>query len=521
MTLGAFSRAATAAISTSLLAFSGGLPAGAQAAPALPPVQRALVHHAVSTANPEAQAAFDEGLTLIYAFNRDEAAKRFAKAAQLDPSLGMAWWGVALANGPNLNFDMTPERIATANDALAKARALSDKESPAERRYVEALATRYPRDAKVERRGGYRAYRDAMAKLHADFPDDLDAATLYAESSMDVDEWGWSNGVPTPAAQTIAATLVSVLARSPNHPGANHYYVHVMDFAGVADRALPSARRLSALPIEPAASHLVHMSGHNYLDLGLFVPLERDNKSAVDDDLAYAPTIGKTPWQLDYFGHNLDFYVGGALMLDDQPEIARAVTLFREAKRPQALLAMARNGQWDAVLANAPLPTTNVTMRYVRGLAFLGKNDVTSARAELAALDTIRDGASGFLKFISTNYDDVLTARVAHADGNDALAVTKLRGIIASTAAYPPEAFPPWYYPVGEWLGAVLLARGDLPGAEAAYRADLQRTPHNARALYGLMQTLSRQGRVDESRAIAPEIAANWRGPSDDLRSSI
>jgi hypothetical protein len=488
------------------------------------PVQTALAHHAVTTKNPAAQQAFDEGLTLIYAFNRDESAKRFQHAAELDPALAMAWWGVALAEGPNLNYGMTPARIATANDALAKAKKLADGASPEERRYIEALAVRYPAKpaAEAETDAAYARYRDAMAKLHADYPDDLDAATLYAESVMDVDDFGWDAGRPGPARAQVVAALESVLARDPNHIGANHYYVHAMDYMGVADKGVASAKRLSALPIEPAASHLVHMSGHIYLDVGMFIPLLRDNRIAVDDDRAYATSLGTTPSRLDYYGHNLDFYLGGALMLDERADVDRAIGFSKEAGSPNGILAYARQRRWSDVLAwpapDGRSPFNGAVRHYARGLAYAGRADARSARAELAPLQDMLAQGSPRARYFATQLERLLRARVAHLEGDDSGAVANLRAVIADVAPLPPEVFAPWYYPAGEWLGAILLSKGDAAGAEAAFRADLVRTPHNARALYGLMRSLTAQGRLDESRAVAGEIAANWRGTFEDLR---
>ncbi len=485
----------------------------------------ALVHHAVSTQNAEAQAKFDEGLTLIYAFNRDEAAKRFAKAAELDPRLAMAWWGVALANGPNLNYEMSDARVTAANDALAKAKTLLAGASPEERKLIEALAVRYPQKfaSKAAARPGYVAYRDVMAKVHADYPDDLDVSTLYAESAMDVETWGWRDGQPTGCAVTVAPLLEAVLKRNPDHVGANHYYVHIMDFIGVAARALPSAMKLSALPAEPAASHLVHMSGHNYLDNGLFGPLERDNKIAVDDDRRYAASIGKPPGQLDYFFHNLDFYLGGSLMLDDRAETERALSIGRPFRGPSiAALPYARERRWADVLAlplsGNPHSFDALIVHYARGLAFAAKGDKVAARSELAVIDQASAEAIGFLKNVASSLDLLLGTKVAHLDGDDTTAASRLRAFIAIAAPLPPEALAPWNFPAGEWLGTILFQKGDYDGAEAAFRADLKRTPHNARALYGLMQTLTREGRVAEARPLALEIAQNWRGPFSDLR---
>jgi hypothetical protein len=492
--------------------------------------QTALVHHAVSTTLPAAQHAFDEGLTLIYSFNRDEAARRFEKAATLDPSLAMAWWGVALAEGPNLNFDMTPERLKKANEALAKAAALESAASAEERRYIAALRVRYPpagsNDAAFDH--SYAAYRAAMAQLHADYPDDPDAATLYAESVMDVSDFGYRLVSPTPDATLVATTLEGVLKSTPGHVGANHYYVHAMDGEGVASRALLSAERLSELPAEPAASHLVHMSGHIYLDLGLFGPLERDNRVAIDDDRTYAQTAtGGDPWKLDYFGHNLDFYTGGALMLDDKPEVERAVGFARtNPDRAHYVLAYLREGRWNDVLAwpepNGEQTFEKMAWTFARGVAYAGLGDVAAAKAQRSALDALYAGKTArYITGYGGALDGLLGARIAHAGGDDPGAIALLRSVVAETTPLPPEAFAPWYFPTGEWLGAILLQSGDAAGAEAAYRADLVRTPHNARALYGLMRSLTRQDRSAEARLLATELVANWRGPLDDLRLGL
>jgi tetratricopeptide (TPR) repeat protein len=362
--------------------------------------------------------------------------------------------------------------------------------------------------------------------VHADYPADNDAAVLYVESVFDTGDIDWNAGKPTPDAALVAGILEGVLKREPGHVGANHFYVHACDFIGVAERALPSARRLSALPAEPAASHLVHMSGHIYLDLGMFEDLERDNRTAVDDDRAFALSSGAAdPWNLDYFGHNLDFYLGGATMLGDRPNIDRALDIARTGQgRGSYGLALARRRDWDGVLAWPQAPSAPLWQRliatYARGLASSERGDAAQARAAEAALEAGR-ATPGFTGGVATNLADLLGARLAHAAGDDDDALTRLRRVQAAVQPLPPEVFAPWYFPVGEWIGSILLARGDAAGAEAAYRADLQRTPNNARALYGLMQSLSRQQRTAEARPLAAQIAANWRGTYEDLRPSF
>jgi len=226
------------------------------------------VHHPVTTRNKQAQRFFDQGLKLVYAFNHDEARRSFERAAKLDPKLAMAWWGVALTLGPNYNLPVDPEREKAGYDAVQRALSLQENASEPERAYIAALAVRYSNDPKVDLHGLDRAYKDAMSKLVARYPDDLDAVTLYAESAMNLRPWQlWTaDGKPAEGTEEIVATLESVLKRDPNHLGANHYYIHAVEASQHPERALPSAARLEKLA--PAAGHLVHMPAHIYARVG-------------------------------------------------------------------------------------------------------------------------------------------------------------------------------------------------------------------------------------------------------------
>ena len=491
------------------------------------PVAPALVHHPVSTLVARAQQAFDEGLTLVYAFNREEARKRFERAASLDPKLAMAWWGVALAVGPNLNRDIDAEGRATARAAIERARALASGGTPVERALIDAIAQRYPEGANAPTAPGYRAYRDAMRGVHEAYPSDDDVATLYAESIMDYDGWTWTNGEPDSSARAIRTVLESVLARDPGHVGANHYYVHLLDAEGVGARGVASAERLSLLNIEPAASHLVHMSGHIYLDVGRFADLERDNRIAVDDDRAYAASLGTKASTLDYYRHNLDFYTGGAVLLDDRLEEERAVGFLRELESPNVLLVAARDGRFAEILA-APhvAPSASFHDRaidiYARAIASAASGDARRAQVEVDAYDALLRSMSretlGRSAVVYAALHQLAAARAAHARSDDDTATSLLRDAIAATKALPPEAFPAWFFPAGEWLGWIELRRGNAVAAERAFRDDLARTPHNARAVFGLMESLSHQGRATEAGPLAYDIVSHWRGPLADLR---
>ena len=238
------------------------------------------LHHPVSTRNPQAQQFFDQGLRLIYAFNHDEAARSFQRAAELDPKLAMAYWGVAEAVGPNYNDPASDERFAEAHNAIQKAVDLSSDASPAEQAYIHAMALRFPADPKADRRQAAEAYHDAMRELAKTFPDDSDAATLFAESGMNLHPWGlWHlDGTPEAGTEEIVATLESVIKRDPNHMGAIHYYIHSVEASASPERALAAANRLAAMA--PAAGHLVHMPAHVYIRTGDYAAAVKTNHLA-------------------------------------------------------------------------------------------------------------------------------------------------------------------------------------------------------------------------------------------------
>ena len=217
------------------------------------------LHHPIHTARPEAQRFFDQGLTLVYAFNHEEAARSFERAAELDPRSPMPLWGMALAVGPNYNLDVDPDREKQAYDAIQKALSLSHDAPANERDYCATLATRFSNDPKADLHQLALNYKDAMRDLAARYPDDSDAATLYAESMMDLHAWQlWTlDGKPGEYTEEIVAVLRSVLRREPDHIGANHYYIHTLEASPHPEDALLSAKRLETAA--PAAGHLVHM----------------------------------------------------------------------------------------------------------------------------------------------------------------------------------------------------------------------------------------------------------------------
>src|SRR5215831_7708832 len=250
------------------------------------------LHHPVTTSNPEAQKFFDQGLRLIYAFNHDEAARSFRRASELDPKMAMAYWGIAEAVGPNYNDPADPDRFRQAHEAIQKASDLGAGASTSERAYIAAMGKRFPADSSADLRQAAEQYHDAMRDVMKQFPDDLDAATLFAESGMNLHPWGlWHHdGTPEAGTEEIVATLESVLKRDPNHLGAIHYYIHAVEASPNPERALAGANKLASLA--PAAGHLVHMPAHVYIRTGDYEAAVKTNQQAAEVDRQYLRASG-------------------------------------------------------------------------------------------------------------------------------------------------------------------------------------------------------------------------------------
>src|SRR2546430_11063232 len=358
------------------------------------------LHHPVSTSNPEAQKFFDQGLRLIFAFNHDEAARSFGRAAELDPKLAIAYWGVAEAVGPNYNDPASEDRFKQAHEAIQKAVDLSSNASDAERGYILAMAKRFPADLKSDRRKAAEDYRDAMREVVKNNPDDLDAATLFAESGMDLHPWGlWHrDGTPEAGTEEIVATLESVIKRDPNHLGAVHYYIHTVEASNSPERALAGANRLASLA--PAAGHIVHMPAHIYIRTGDYAAAAKTNEEAAAIDREYIQSSGAEGiYPMMYYSHNLHFIAMCSAMTGDYAESHKAAEMLathvapgvRDMEPLEGIMALAmalevRFHKWDAILAtkapDAEMKATTGFWQLARGMALAGKGKTSEAEAE-------------------------------------------------------------------------------------------------------------------------------------------
>src|SRR6266852_3707567 len=358
------------------------------------------LHHPVATNNTQAQQFFDQGFRQIYAFNHDEAARSFQRAADLDPQLAMAYWGVAEAVGPNYNDPASDDRFAAAHTAIQKAVDLSGSASPAEQAYIKAVALRFPADPKADRRQAAEAYHDAMREVVKQFPDDLDAATLFAESGMNLHPWGlWMvDGTPREGTEEIVATLESVIKRDPNQLGAIHFYIHSVEASKSPERALAGANRLAAMA--PAAGHIVHMPAHVYIRTGDYDAAVKTNVAAAGADEAYIKASGvQGIYPGMYYSHNLHFIAIAASMNGNFSQAKQAADRLAAHVQPIIhdmpmlegfltipIAVLVRFEKWDDVLKSpqpdANLKTATIFWHYARGMALAGSGKPDEAEKE-------------------------------------------------------------------------------------------------------------------------------------------
>jgi tetratricopeptide (TPR) repeat protein len=458
----------------------------------------------------------------------------------------MAYWGIAEAVGPNYNDPADPDRYKQAHNAIQKAGELAASASPSEKAYIAALAIRFPADPNADHRLTAERYRNAMGDLVKQFPDDLDAATLFAEAGMNLHPWGlWHpDGTPAGGTEDIVAALESVLRRDPNHMGAIHYYIHSVEASPNPERALAAANRLAALA--PAAGHLVHMPGHVYIRTGDFEAAVKTNELAAAADRAYLQSSGSQGmYGAMYYSHNLHFIAACASMNGNYAEAHKAAAMLAEHVGPYVkdvpplegfmtvpLAVEVRFQKWDEILnmpqPNAAMKTTTIYWHFARGMALAAKGKLAEAEAEQrivreAAEKTPPDQV--FAMPVNNKTKDVLTiaanvlgAKIAVAKRDSTSAIAMLRRAVAIQDSLNYDEPPDWFYPVRESLGAVLLLNGNAAEAEKVFREDLERNPRNPRSLFGLSEALRAQNRAYDAQFVDKQFQSNWKGADIKLK---
>lgn len=495
-----------------------------------------VVHHPVSAKQIAAQLYFDQGLTLIYAFNHDAAYWSFLKASQLDPEMAMAYWGMALALGTNINMNITSEREKVAYEAIQKALKFSEKGSQDERDYIKALSKRYSNDPTVDRKQLAINYSNAMRLLAKKYPDDPDASVLFAESLLDLNPWRqWdASGKPLEGTLEAIRSLTTVLKNIPNHLGANHYYIHAIEASRHPERALTSADRLNSLM--PASGHILHMPSHIYLLVGDYHRAASVNEAAIAVDREYIREYGSQGiYPIHYLSHNMYFLSRAYSMEGRFAEAKRAadelVELYRphihrmpelEYYFPTPMFVLLRFHRWKDVLElpspPSELPMATALWHFARGISYAALNNIQKAEDERAEFNKEiaklpKDFVFGYNQAsrVAKIAADLLEAKIAEAKGNPREATEFMQRAVTAQDALNYNEPPDWFFPVRESLGGLLLRQGRHDEAEKVFREDLKWHPRNGRSLFGLKESLAALSRPADLYWVSQEFEAAWK----------
>lgn len=506
----------------------------------------------VTTKLPESQRFFDQGLALTYAFNHAEAARSFREARRLDPTNAMASWGLALALGPNINAPMTAEAEAEAREAIAEALVRSGNCTPKERALIEALTVRFDPAAGGGADAASRnlAYAEHMGRLAGQFPEDADVCTLAVAAFMETTPWNYWNkdGSPREGTEHAVASLEAVLERHPNHAGAIHYYIHLVEASKNPGRAEAAADRLAALM--PGAGHIVHMPSHIYMRVGRYADAANANVSAImadDEYLSACHAQGLYP--VGYYPHNIHFLWSARCMqgrYEDALEAAQRVAkqvkggtccglseLSAEDQASTPLYTMVRFGKWKDILAArrpaSDLKFATAIWHYARGLAFSATYDKAGSEVELANLRAL--AADPAVAEATLNFDTggkvlaiaerCLAAEIAAHNKDLATGITLLQEAVALQDDLTYMEPPTFFYPVRQSLGALLLEAERFAEAEAVYEADLAEWPENGWSLFGLAAAQRGVIKMGESRETERRFERAWSEADVKLAASV
>ena len=502
----------------------------------------------VTTHSEQARLFMNQGLNLTYGFNHAEAARAFAEAARLEPHNAMAYWGQALVLGPNINSPMAPEAEPQAFELIQKALEMKSHVSQREQDYIDALAVRYTGKPE-DRKAADQAYAGAMRLLHEKYPDDQDAATLYAEALMDLQPWDYwlRDGRAHGGTNEVIKALDGVLAKNAEHPGALHLYIHLWEGSRTPEKAESAADRL--LPLAPAAGHLVHMPGHIYQRVGRYSDVVKANQLAIVADEDYITQCrAQGLYPLGYYPHNIHFLWFGATMggqsklaIESARKTANSIPpdVVKQMPILQTFLlvedfALVRFGKWDEILALPELRFESMFTRgvrhYARGMAFARKGNIARAQKELGALKKIAADPQLIATpaSMSANLPDAVLRIASEAlageiaaeqrDFNQAIAHLETAVRLQDALAYTEP--DDWHYPVRHSLAAVLMMAGRHAEAETVYWDDLSEHPKNGWALYGLAQALRAQGKTEAAKAVDADFQEAWKHADVQLASS-
>jgi tetratricopeptide (TPR) repeat protein len=508
------------------------------------------LHYPVSTNNAYAQRFFNQGLTLSYAFNHAEAKRSFREAARLDSTCAMAYWGWALVLGSNINAAMDPNDLREANEAVANAVKYAGAATEKEGELIDAITRRYPKDTVIDLTEYHENYSVAMRALYEKYPDDVEIATLFAESLMDKYPWNYwhKDGTAQPWTHEIITVIERAIALDERHPGANHLYIHITEASKEPEKAMASADLLRDL--RPAAGHIVHMPSHTYIRTGRYHDGVLANEKATTADSSYITQCkAQGIYPIAYYPHNDHFLAACAFFSgESKKSIAGAFATHRHTQHDLIglpgfgtlehyalipLYVLVRFGKWDEILAyHAPADSliySKTVYHFARGMAYLGKNSLDSAKKELAKLKPIAMDTS--LKFITiwdiNNCFDlgqialhVLEGEIAAKEKKYQTAINHLKEAIKIEDALAYNEPPDWFFSIRHHLGAVLIDAGKYKEAQNLYEDDLETYPENGWALIGLYNALMKQNQAEDAEKVKSRFDTAWKYADFELTSS-
>ncbi len=491
----------------------------------------------VTSSNDSAYIYFQQGINMYYGFHIIEALASFDKSTKFDSGFAMGYWGKALSYGPNINdlgYAASPDALV----ASQKAKDLSATCSPVEKGLINAMMVRYSADTTQTREHLNQLYADAMKSVYQQFPESLDAATLYADALMLQHPWDLydHDGKPKPWTPEIVNVLEGILAKDFQQPGAAHYYIHAVEASDHPERALKVAAELPSLM--PGVAHLVHMPAHIYIRTGHYEEGYDVNDKAVK---SYENYLSKYPAVVNnsplYLIHNLHMQTTCAnmegryadamkLSLDTRNSfdsswmsIPDFMGVFVQYVYMTPLLTQIRFGKWDDIINLPEMPSSyvyaNLLWHYARGLAYARKHDFINADKDLAALQS--DLTNDQLKAPAPNFanpgingaqiaEKILTSVIAEEQNNLQQSITILTQAAQLEDSMIYNEPKDWVHPARQYLGTVLIKAGKYAEAEKAFTEDEKRNPNNGWSYTGLATALAKQGKNTEA-ASAEKLA--------------
>jgi tetratricopeptide (TPR) repeat protein len=500
----------------------------------------------VTTTSPDAQRYFDQGLAFLYAFNHDEAIRAFRQASEIDPQCAMAYWGIALANGPHINNPAVDDAHAKAAlDALTRAREHTRQASPAERALIDALGARYAMPQPADRKPLDQAYADAMKQVQKAYPEDPDAGALLAEALMDLRPWDlWkADGMPQPGTQEIVSLLEQILVKNPYHPLANHLYIHAIEASPLPEKADPAANRLRDL--SPGLGHMVHMPSHIDVRRGRWEAAAIANEKAIAADAKYRERAPEQAFYRMYMAHNRHMLAFAAMMQGQSEKALGAVQAMVAEMSPDWIRdnpgiadgflgmpveVMMRFGKWDDILAVPEpaeyLPIARAMRLYARGVAYAAQGKKAEARAEQTAFLEAKVKVPDSAYFGNNKAADILgiaehllAGEILYREGKADKGIAELKDAVKREDALRYDEPPDWIQPVRHALGAMLVRANRPEAAAVVYREDLRRNPENGWSLFGLAKSLKMQ-KSDDAAEFQERFTKVWANADVKLSSS-